>query len=208
MATIGNRIRRARLQAGLSQQQLADQLELSRQAVGRWETDTVRPSTDNLLRLCRILNIPLQQLTADPEASVARTKPKRTLRRAALVLISLFLTLCLAGALYIRTRPVAWDAGACSGGFATAVFDLYAEQLSAQFAQNDAQTLRSAQPIRGTQQAVWEEDRIFLRFDVLCTLQDGSEKIYRLNFTGKRYWAMKYRWGGPVIDGAAHPDTP
>lgn len=50
-------IRAARLAAGLNQQQLADQLGLSRNTIAGWETGHSRPDLDSLPSLCRILGI-------------------------------------------------------------------------------------------------------------------------------------------------------
>ncbi len=65
-------IRTCRKQAGLSQEQLAEKLGLSRQAVAKWEAGTSAPSTENLLRLCEALNVPLETLISEKTESPAK----------------------------------------------------------------------------------------------------------------------------------------
>ena len=45
-----------RKRQGLSQQDLADALEVSRQTVSKWETGVTAPSTENLLRIGKLLD--------------------------------------------------------------------------------------------------------------------------------------------------------
>jgi len=47
---------------GLSQEDLAKKLLVSRQTVSQWETDQTIPSVDNIYRLKEILNVSYQEL--------------------------------------------------------------------------------------------------------------------------------------------------
>ena len=51
MTTLGQRIREHRRRAGLSQEALARRMDVSRQAVTKWESSQSAPSTENLFRL-------------------------------------------------------------------------------------------------------------------------------------------------------------
>lgn len=64
---LAQRIRETRQQKGLSQEALAERMEVSRQAVTKWETGKACPSTEKLLRLSQVLEVPLDALTG-PEA--------------------------------------------------------------------------------------------------------------------------------------------
>lgn len=64
---IGKKIREAREQAGLTQEELAERMEVSRQAVSKWEADLSRPSSENLLRLCRMLELDWEELAGEKE---------------------------------------------------------------------------------------------------------------------------------------------
>lgn len=59
---LGNRLAELRKQHGLSQEELADQLGVSRQAVSKWERGEASPDTDNLIELSRIYGISLDEL--------------------------------------------------------------------------------------------------------------------------------------------------
>ncbi len=54
-------IREARAAQGLNQQQLADQLDVSRNTVAGWETAHSRPDLDLVPRLCKVLRISLSR---------------------------------------------------------------------------------------------------------------------------------------------------
>ena len=69
--TIGEKIALRRRSAGLSQEALAAQLGVSRQAVSRWETNESLPDTEKVLQLCRIFDTSTDDLLLDkpPEAA-------------------------------------------------------------------------------------------------------------------------------------------
>ncbi|MBU0551507.1 XRE family transcriptional regulator [Myxococcota bacterium] len=52
----GERIKRARQAAGLSQQALAQRVELSAMAISKFENDAITPTSTNLIRLAKALN--------------------------------------------------------------------------------------------------------------------------------------------------------
>ena len=51
-----------RAQAGITQEQLAEQLDVSRQSVSKWESGTSFPEMDTLLRICDLYNVNLDTL--------------------------------------------------------------------------------------------------------------------------------------------------
>ena len=59
---IANRLVELRKKSGLSQEQLADKLGLSRQAVSKWERAEASPDTDNLILLAKLYGISLDEL--------------------------------------------------------------------------------------------------------------------------------------------------
>ena len=63
-------LRRAK---GISQEALAEQLGISRQAVSKWETGTAKPELDNILALCRILEVSPNELLGVPTSEPAET---------------------------------------------------------------------------------------------------------------------------------------
>lgn len=63
--TLGEKIREARRQAGLTQEQLADKLSVSRPAVAKWETDKGVPDVGNLKAVAALLNVSVDYLLDD-----------------------------------------------------------------------------------------------------------------------------------------------
>lgn len=61
--SIGERITELRNQNHLSQYQLAQVMEVSRQAVSKWENDQSFPDAQNLIRLAEILDTDIEYLT-------------------------------------------------------------------------------------------------------------------------------------------------
>ena len=57
-----NRLYELRKQNGLSQEEVADKLGISRQAVSKWERAEASPDTDNLILLSKLYNVTLDEL--------------------------------------------------------------------------------------------------------------------------------------------------
>ena len=64
---IGDEIRKVRLRAGLTQEQLALRAGLSRNYISLLELDRKSPTLKVLLRLCRVLRVKLSTLIARVE---------------------------------------------------------------------------------------------------------------------------------------------
>lgn len=75
---------------GLCQQELADEMNVSRQAVSKWESGNVMPSLDNLIYLSRLYGVTIDSLIDDsqdlppepapPEPVPAEPVPPESLR--------------------------------------------------------------------------------------------------------------------------------
>lgn len=63
--TLGEKIRFARKRCGLSQEQLAEKLCVSRSAIAKWETDKGLPDVENLKQLSRLLGVSVDSLLDD-----------------------------------------------------------------------------------------------------------------------------------------------
>ena len=61
--SIGERISELRSQCAMSQYELAKTMEVSRQAVSKWENDLSSPDAMNLIRLADILDTDIEYLT-------------------------------------------------------------------------------------------------------------------------------------------------
>ena len=61
--SLGDRIAELRTVAGMSQLELSRQMEVSRQAVSKWESDQSSPDASNLIRLAEVLDTDIEYLT-------------------------------------------------------------------------------------------------------------------------------------------------
>ena len=78
--TLGEKLTQARKTAGLTQAEAAAKLDVSRQAVSRWEIGQSKPSTEKLLALGELYGVSIDQLlnldtTADPVVETGADLP-------------------------------------------------------------------------------------------------------------------------------------
>ena len=59
---LGEVIKEHRVRCGMTQEYVAEQLNLSRQAVSKWENGTSEPTTSNLLALADLFGVPAEEL--------------------------------------------------------------------------------------------------------------------------------------------------
>lgn len=69
---LGDNIRRLRTERKMSQEYLAEQLYVSRQAVSKWENGQTEPTAKNLMQLARLFDISVSELV-EPE-KLSQTK--------------------------------------------------------------------------------------------------------------------------------------
>ena len=60
--TVGQRIAKCRKNKNISQEQLAEMLEVSRQTVSKWETDVTAPDTGNMIWLSKIFEVSVEYI--------------------------------------------------------------------------------------------------------------------------------------------------
>ncbi|MBQ8195319.1 MAG: helix-turn-helix transcriptional regulator [Oscillospiraceae bacterium] len=60
--TLGEVIKQHRIRCGMTQEFVAESLDVTRQAVSKWETDSSEPSTSNLLALAKLFGISAAEL--------------------------------------------------------------------------------------------------------------------------------------------------
>ncbi len=63
--TIGEKILQLRTELGISQEQLAERMEVSRQSVSKWEMDAALPQIDKVLLLCEMFDVTADELLQD-----------------------------------------------------------------------------------------------------------------------------------------------
>ena len=97
--TIGSRIAKCRKEKNLSQEYIAEMLEVSRQAVSKWECDITEPDTGNLIALSNLLGVSVEYLAKGEtvEKAVLVEKKLPTLKIIGIILIALGGFSCIMG---------------------------------------------------------------------------------------------------------------
>ena len=68
--TLGERIQNMRKEMGLSQEELAERIGVSRQSVSKWENDAALPDTDKVLQLSRLFGVSADALLTGSSAAL------------------------------------------------------------------------------------------------------------------------------------------
>lgn len=109
METIGEKIYNLRKEKNVSQEKLAEILNVSRQTVSRWETDSARPTEQNIKSLCAVFGVDRSFFTTDGPSAVKKpANTKDGLTVFALAAISVFLVCCIAACIvagYVSFLP-------------------------------------------------------------------------------------------------------
>ena len=99
---LSERIYKFRRKSGLSQEQLAEKIGVSRQAISKWESGTSAPELEKLLALSDCFSITLDELvkdeTANQEASEAPLKSREN-KASKVAEMKVGIGLCLIGAI-------------------------------------------------------------------------------------------------------------
>ena len=66
--TLAEKILSLRTERGMSQDDLAEKLEVSRQSVSKWETAQSTPDLDKIIRLADLFGVSVDELVRDGEA--------------------------------------------------------------------------------------------------------------------------------------------
>lgn len=87
--SLGSRIYEQRAAHGLSQVDLADLLEVSRQSVSKWETDASVPDLDKLVKMCEVFVVSLDWLVIGKDSPAPRTDSRTSTQTiAGLILLA------------------------------------------------------------------------------------------------------------------------
>lgn len=95
--SLGENMKKRRETLKLSQEYVAEQLGVSRQAVSKWETGQSEPTAGNLIRLAQVLETTLTELVEPPAAAAppAGKKPNPILRANLIKIAITAQTACL-----------------------------------------------------------------------------------------------------------------
>ena len=107
---LGEKIYELRSENNMSQGDLADKLDVSRQSVSKWENNTAVPDLDKLIKLCDIFEISLDELTGREkiERNIVLTETQKPTITPNKVAGFVFLGITLLGAIILLvTAPMA-----------------------------------------------------------------------------------------------------
>lgn len=91
--------------AGISQMSLAHQLDVSRQAVSRWESGDTTPSMDKLKALAKIYDVSLDWLCS--EADEPYENKEKSVKRTVIVCAVVLAALIFACVVFVKARQKA-----------------------------------------------------------------------------------------------------
>lgn len=74
--TLGEKIQQLRKENNLSQEQLAEKVNISRQAISKWELDITAPDIQSIILLCKIFNVTSDELIGNNQSSTQSESPK------------------------------------------------------------------------------------------------------------------------------------
>ena len=118
---MGNKLASLRKQKGLSQLELAEAMNVSRQAVSMWESGATIPSIDNLVLLGRLYEVSVDEILGtapakqDSEKAENRAE-KKPLRRLLIAAALALAALIIAVSAYLLGRSLAGEPSAGAEG--------------------------------------------------------------------------------------------
>ena len=94
--SLGERLYNLRKNKNLSQEEVADKLNVTRQTVSKWETDESKPDFDKIVPICELFGIDSKELlTGEKELTTAETETKENKeikkKKAAIISVSILL---------------------------------------------------------------------------------------------------------------------
>lgn len=69
--TIGDKIKNLRKENGMTQDAVAAALDVTRQAVAKWESNQAAPSTTNIMKLAELFQVQFQDLLSQEDVPMA-----------------------------------------------------------------------------------------------------------------------------------------
>lgn len=107
---VGKRIRDERTGAGMSQDDLAARVYVSRQTISSWENDKTYPDVQSLILLSEIFGVTVDSLIKGDVETMTETidTEVRTMKRLSYVMLG-FLALMLLAVVWICVQTFAWD---------------------------------------------------------------------------------------------------
>lgn len=89
---LGERLYELRRKKNMSQEEMAEKLNVSRQTISKWETNQTQPDFDKIIPICQLFDISSEELLTGKKTSQNPVKLEENKRKTALVVsLSVFL---------------------------------------------------------------------------------------------------------------------
>ena len=107
---LAEQIKQRRIERGMSQEDLAERIYVSRQTISNWENDKTYPDVQSLLLLSEIFGTSVDSLIKGDVDTMTKTieKDALTFKRLGFVML-VFLLLMIAALVWLSAQLVVWD---------------------------------------------------------------------------------------------------
>lgn len=102
--TLGTKLQSLRKSKNMSQEDLANLLNVSRQAISKWETDQSLPDITNIIAISEIFSVSTDYLLLDKESSFSKEKASKEKVVPIVAIISALIGFCGNFVIYIFSR--------------------------------------------------------------------------------------------------------
>ena len=116
--TFGEKLKNYRTREGLTQQELADRLFVTRAAVSKWERDLGYPGIDSLRLIAKAMDCTLDKLLSDEDGENVRRMEERRAKRMYVCAVAAFAAAVLFALLAYFLQQSLWLIGAGCGAAA------------------------------------------------------------------------------------------
>lgn len=116
--TFGEKLKNLRGQNGITQDELAEKLYVTRTAVSKWENDRGLPTIDTMKQIAELFGVTLDELVSDDDVRSARLADERAAKRFRIpALVCLAAAFALAFLTAYVSKWCSLPLIACTGGF-------------------------------------------------------------------------------------------
>lgn len=102
--SFGKTLAKLRKERKLTQQELADLLNVTNKTISKWETNTTAPDIDTLKRISQVLNVPVDVLLGNSQLTITDKTSKHKLTKKKLILLLSLLFVSLFFIYYLITN--------------------------------------------------------------------------------------------------------
>jgi len=176
--TLGNRLNALRTKRGLSQLELAEALDVSRQSVSKWETDAAVPEIDKLVALSRFFGVSVGALLGvEPEDPAPEVELSEAQLRTVEEIVSRYAD-ALPKPLSKRRRALLGIAGAIAAVWLVCMM-LLLNSLSQRLGQQEQNYADLSDAVQNvTQNVAWQIDGVTNRVEEVLKSQNNLTANY------------------------------